>query len=149
MTKSRSPLRPAPVPVPVPVLTVAQEVYLSAITTSGNFTLAAALKMYAGTVRLRDLVTTDPEIMCGVPIFAGTRVPIDIVLASLDSCVDWDRLVASYPFLTESHVVAAKAYCDAQQAAPPECGKVISSIIDTLDAADAAMNSKLEPRDEA
>lgn len=56
------------------------------------------------------LVTTDPEIMAGVPVFSGTRVPISTVLSSLASGIDLDRLKASYPFLTEAHIESAKVY---------------------------------------
>jgi uncharacterized protein (DUF433 family) len=56
------------------------------------------------------LVREDPQIMDGAPVFAGTRVPIDIVLASLDQGIDSKRLAASYPFLTEAHVEAARTY---------------------------------------
>ena len=56
------------------------------------------------------LVTTDPEIMNAAPVFAGTRVPIEVVLGSLASGIDMQRLKRSYPFLTEAHVQAAKVY---------------------------------------
>ena len=56
------------------------------------------------------LVTADPEVMGGTPVFAGTRVPIEIVLGSLAVDIDMDRLKASYPFLTEAHVQAAKVH---------------------------------------
>lgn len=56
------------------------------------------------------LVTTDPEVMGGVPVFAGTRVPVGIVLGSLAAGVHIDRLKASYPFLTEAHIRSAKVY---------------------------------------
>ena len=56
------------------------------------------------------LVTTDPEVMDGVPVFAGTRVPIGIVLGSLAVGIGLDRLKASYPFLTEAHIQSAKVY---------------------------------------
>lgn len=56
------------------------------------------------------LVTTDPEVMGGVPVFAGTRVPIGMVLGSLAAGIDLDRLKASYPFLTEAHIQSAKVY---------------------------------------
>ena len=59
---------------------------------------------------LEELVTSDPEIMNGSPVFAGTRVPIDNVLASLAAGIDMSRLRDSYPFLTEAHVQAARAY---------------------------------------
>jgi uncharacterized protein (DUF433 family) len=60
------------------------------------------------------LVTTDPAVMGGVPCFAGTRVPIDHVLSSLDEGESLARLQASYPFLTDAHVDAARAYTLAQ-----------------------------------
>jgi uncharacterized protein (DUF433 family) len=56
------------------------------------------------------LVSTDPDIMGGVPVFAGTRVPISTVLSSLASGIDLDRLKASYPFLTEAHIQSAEVY---------------------------------------
>lgn len=56
------------------------------------------------------LVSEDPEVMGGVPCFAGTRVPIEIVLASLDKDIDQERVVAAYPFLTEAHIEAARVY---------------------------------------
>jgi uncharacterized protein (DUF433 family) len=56
------------------------------------------------------LVTADPEIMSGVPVFAGTRVPIEIVLGSLARDIDMGRLKASFPFLTEAHVHAARVH---------------------------------------
>ena len=63
------------------------------------------------------LVTSDPEIMGGAPVFAGTRVPIDGVLASLAAGIDMSRIRDSYPFLTEAHLQAARAYDEAQ----PSC----------------------------
>lgn len=56
------------------------------------------------------MVTTDPEVMGGVPVFAGTRVPVDVVLGSLAAGIELDRLKASYPFLTETHIQYAKVY---------------------------------------
>lgn len=56
------------------------------------------------------LVTEDSQVMGGVPCFAGTRVPIENVLASLDKGIEKERLVASYPFLTDAHIEAARVY---------------------------------------
>ncbi|WP_236966418.1 DUF433 domain-containing protein [Hydrogenophaga sp. SL48] len=44
------------------------------------------------------LVTTDPEVMGGVPVFAGTWVPVEVVLGSFAVGIPLDRLKASYPF---------------------------------------------------
>lgn len=56
------------------------------------------------------LVTSDAQVMGGAPCFAGTRVPIESILASLDDGETMERLQASYPFLTEAHVDAARVY---------------------------------------
>ena len=58
------------------------------------------------------LVTADSEVMGGVPVFAGTRVPVDVVLGSLTAGIPLDRLKASYPFLTEAHIQSAKVYVE-------------------------------------
>ena len=56
------------------------------------------------------LVTANPEVMGGMPVFAGSRVPVEIVLSSLEAGVDLEELKLSYPFLTPAHVEAARAY---------------------------------------
>lgn len=60
--------------------------------------------------RAAALVTTDPEVMGGEPVFVGTRVPVSNVLGSLTAGIQLDRLKASYPFLTEAHIQFAKVY---------------------------------------
>ena len=60
-----------------------------------------------------ELVTTNAEVMGGRPVFAGTRVPIEFVLASLAAGIDMSRVRDSYPFLTEAHIRAALAYEEA------------------------------------
>jgi uncharacterized protein (DUF433 family) len=56
------------------------------------------------------LVTANPKVMGGMPVFAGSRVPIEIVLSSLKAGVDVEELKLSYPFLTPVHIEAALAY---------------------------------------
>jgi len=56
------------------------------------------------------LVETDPKKMGGQPVFTGTRLPIANILSSLDSGIDLDRMQASYPFLTDAHINAARVY---------------------------------------
>jgi uncharacterized protein (DUF433 family)/transcriptional regulator with XRE-family HTH domain len=71
------------------------------------------------TIDVRDLVHNDewdqlvianPKVMGGIPVFAGSRVPIEIVLSSLKAGVDLEELKLSYPFLTPAHIEAARAY---------------------------------------
>ena len=55
-------------------------------------------------------IASDPEILGGEPVFAGTRVPIDSVLGSLDEGVTVKRLQTSWPFLNESLIDDARLY---------------------------------------
>lgn len=55
-------------------------------------------------------IVSDPEIMGGAPVFAGTRVPIDTVISSLAAGVEFERLKSSWPFLTESLIEDAQVY---------------------------------------
>lgn len=55
-------------------------------------------------------ITEDWAVMGGAAVFAGTRLPIDTVLASLAGGTSLERLQASWPFLTEAHVDAARAW---------------------------------------
>lgn len=56
------------------------------------------------------LIDTSEEVMGGLPVFAGTRVPIEMVTASLDKGIPLERVVDAYPFVTPSLVEAAKVY---------------------------------------
>lgn len=56
------------------------------------------------------LVHVDPELMDGLPVFAGTRVPVEAIMSSLDKGIGKARLVSSYPFLTDEHIAAARTY---------------------------------------
>lgn len=55
-------------------------------------------------------IHSDPETMSGVPVFIGSRLPVQTLLDCLNSGADWDRLVASWPFLTEEHVIEARRW---------------------------------------
>lgn len=59
---------------------------------------------------MQPTVHSDPEVLGGTPVFAGSRLPIRTLLACVDAGDDWDRLVESWPFLTPSHVTAAREY---------------------------------------
>ena len=50
------------------------------------------------------LISVNPEVQGGAPCIAGTRLPIDVLLARVDAGESWDSLVSDYPDLTEAHV---------------------------------------------
>lgn len=84
-----------------------------------------------GAIHATGLVVIDPEVMGGVPVFADSRVPIDIVLSSLDRGIEMDRLTASYPFLTSAHVQAARAFAQFHRRTQPSWPKV-DTIVDVV-----------------
>jgi len=65
--------------------------------------LAAAEKM----------VVDDPEIMGGTPVIRGTRIPVQIVAALFDAGTPMERILKSYPSLTESQVELSSIYAKA------------------------------------
>jgi len=77
----------------------------------GSFVLKAVNRMKA-IERAQQFVTSDPEILGGVPVFAGTRVPVDTVMASLKKGIDRKRILRAYPFLTDEHLEAARIYSE-------------------------------------
>ena len=47
--------------------------------------------------RLRELVTSDPEIMGGTPVFKGTRIPVDLVADMLAQGGTAAEILEGYP----------------------------------------------------
>lgn len=51
--------------------------------------------------RVRKLpITVDPEIMSGVPVFAGTRVPVAALLDNLADGLSLDEFLDNFPSVT-------------------------------------------------
>ena len=55
-------------------------------------------------------ITTDPAVMVGKPVIAGTRMPVELVLAKLVANPDLDEFFLDYPELTIDDVKAVLAY---------------------------------------
>jgi uncharacterized protein (DUF433 family) len=56
------------------------------------------------------LISVDPEVMGGVPCFSGSRLPIRTVLSCVAAGDSLSLLQHSWPFLTQEHLDAARAY---------------------------------------
>ncbi|MGH8476262.1 MAG: DUF433 domain-containing protein [Methylococcales bacterium] len=54
-----------------------------------------------------ELVSTDPEILGGTPVFAGTRVPVAVLFENLADGLTLDEILKSYPTLEREQVIAA------------------------------------------
>lgn len=57
-----------------------------------------------------ELISTDPTVMHGQAVIAGTRVPVSVILDCLAAGMTTDEIVAEYPVVTTLGVRAAAAY---------------------------------------
>ena len=53
------------------------------------------------------LVTVDPEILGGTPVFAGTRVPVAVLFENLADGLTLNEILDSYPTLRRETALAA------------------------------------------
>ena len=53
-----------------------------------------------------DLITTDPEILGGTPVFRGTRVPVQTLFQYLESNYTLDEFLECFPTVSREAVVA-------------------------------------------
>ena len=53
------------------------------------------------------LVTVDPEILGGTPVFTGTRVPLAVLFENLADGLSLDEILDSYPTLSREKAVEA------------------------------------------
>lgn len=61
------------------------------------------------------LIHRDPDVLGGAAVFAGSRLPVTTLLACLDAGDSWERVIASWPWLTVGHVEAARRWAAAQR----------------------------------
>ena len=60
-----------------------------------------------------DTIISDPEILGGMPVIKGTRVPVYELAASVKPGVSRDRILAAYPTIQEHHLDLAVSYAEA------------------------------------
>ena len=53
------------------------------------------------------MIHSDPKVMMGKPVVAGTRMTVDVILDKLGSGESIDALLESHPRLTRDGVLAA------------------------------------------
>ena len=59
------------------------------------------------------MVVEDPEILGGTPVIRGTRVPVHNIAAVVEAGTPMERILQSYPSLTQSQVELAPVYAKA------------------------------------
>ncbi len=55
-------------------------------------------------------ITSDSEIMSGVPVFSGTRVPVSALLENLEAGVSLDEFLENFPTVTREQAVNVLAF---------------------------------------
>ena len=55
----------------------------------------------------KPIITSDPNIMLGKPVIAGTRITVELVLRKLGGGESIDQLLESHPRLTREAILAA------------------------------------------
>ena len=55
-------------------------------------------------------ITVDPDIMSGVPVFSGTRVPVSALLENLEAGVSLDEFLENFPTVTREQAVSVLEY---------------------------------------
>lgn len=50
-------------------------------------------------------ITVDPEILGGVPVFRGTRVPVEALISNLEAGLSLDEFLDNFPTVTREQVL--------------------------------------------
>jgi uncharacterized protein (DUF433 family) len=78
-------------------------------------------------MKVTDLICIDPEIQGGVPVFMGTRVPIETFFWHLEEGVSLDAFLEDFPSVQKIQAVALLEL--AQKAlTSPQLGSIIHEI---------------------
>jgi uncharacterized protein (DUF433 family) len=58
-------------------------------------------------MRWQDFIEERPDVLCGKPVFRGTRIAVQMVFEDRSTRVTEDELLRSYPTLRLEHLHAA------------------------------------------
>ncbi|MCB8838439.1 DUF433 domain-containing protein [Aurantimonas sp. VKM B-3413] len=58
-------------------------------------------------MKLNDVLSSDPEIVSGAVVFAGTRVPVEALFVNLASGLSLDEVLEEFPTVDREAAVAA------------------------------------------
>jgi len=55
-------------------------------------------------------IQADPRVMMGKPVFAGTRIPVDLILERISSGETLESILEAHPRLTREAILASFAF---------------------------------------
>ena len=59
-----------------------------------------------------DRIEVNPDILLGKPVIAGTRIPVYLLLNLLAAGYSFERIMETYPGLTQEDIVAALSFAE-------------------------------------
>jgi uncharacterized protein (DUF433 family) len=62
---------------------------------------------------MKDLITSDPNVMMGKPVVAGTRITVESIVERIGAGETVDQILAAHPRLTREAVLAAVSFAAA------------------------------------
>lgn len=65
-------------------------------------------------------ITSDPAVLSGKPIIAGTRISVEMILDYLSSGLSIDEILDEYPQITRADVLACLDFVKKYYAAPKQ-----------------------------
>lgn len=57
-------------------------------------------------MNIQDLISIDPELLSGQPVFKGTRVPVESLFDHLESGLSLDEFLEDFPSVTKERAIA-------------------------------------------
>ena len=66
-----------------------------------------------------NLIQSDPSVMMGKPVVAGTRITVELILEKLAAGETVEQILEAHPRLTREGVLAALAYAAQAIGNPP------------------------------
>jgi uncharacterized protein (DUF433 family) len=77
-------------------------------------------------MRWESVVTTDPKIMGGTPVFTGTRVPVESLIQHLSAGDSLDDFLAGFPGVQREQATAFLQFAlDAVVSGSPRLGEAV------------------------
>jgi len=55
----------------------------------------------------QQIIVSDPKVMMGQPVVAGTRITVDLILEKLSAGETFEQLLEAHPRLTREGILAA------------------------------------------
>lgn len=61
-------------------------------------------------MKISEIITIDPEILGGIPVFAGSRVPVWSLFVHLEKGVSLEEFLEDFPSVKHEYAVALSNY---------------------------------------